>query len=157
MQIDPLGNIWLGRIFDLGIEIYSAEGTLLKTVTSHIDHLPSPIMPDVLANLSSEEGATALIRRMRERTMIGDIYFVADKLAVLATAGLGRVNLTLLDLRGEIVKEKFVFEPATMESQGIEGAPVASQNGYLYCVKILDEPGSGSLRNARVLVYTLRE
>lgn len=52
-NISPTGEIWLGKIFDLDIELYTLDGSQIKTIKDHYNLLPGPhITPKALSQFS---------------------------------------------------------------------------------------------------------
>ncbi|MEM3170663.1 MAG: 6-bladed beta-propeller [Candidatus Nitrosotenuis sp.] len=153
IKLDPRGNLWIGRVFDLGIEIYDSKGNYLKTILEHNKYLPSPITPKEFSDYNKNGGLREHMKKLSSLTSIVDVFFV-DGIAVLATAGLGKYYLTFFDLDGNLVKDKLVIDPQNLVDLG--GPILGSLGDEIYSIEEMDAPSPEKILNPKIVVYGIK-
>ncbi|MDZ7400940.1 MAG: 6-bladed beta-propeller [candidate division KSB1 bacterium] len=132
VKLAPNGQIWIGNIFDLTIRIHDPNGQVQRTIIEHISHLPNAVSPEIFASV---DNSRTMLKLISQHTMIHDIFFIQDNIAMVTFVGNETYYLSFFDLKGNLLKGKIEID--TENSKYLKSAILGS---YGNCIFAVEEP-----------------
>ena len=149
-DIAPTGEIWIGRIFDLHVELYTLNGKKIKTIKDHLKLLPSPYISLTkfigFNRISQSLDTYYKLTRLSDFIFLNDtvigIYFSENKTHILFFDPCGN------PLNASIIEDKYPLASAV----------VGSWNNKFYVMVEAQDiiQDTGEVPNPMLVGYTLR-